>query len=115
MKKRLLELDLQELERLRIKKPCTLSQAIWAKRVYQLQRSTQLPLQSNNGKGSNSHDVEAEEEDFVEDMDIEAEGMEVEAKGMEVSLNRSQETQISQPIGVGMWQQLEFLAQHMTA
>jgi len=108
LKKRLLELDLQELERLRIKKPCTPSQAIWAKRVYQLQRSTQLPLQSNNGKGSNSHDVEAEEEDFVEDTDVEAEGM-------EVSLNRSQETQISQPIGVGMWQQLEFLAQHMTA
>lgn len=78
------------------------------KRVYQHQESTQLPLPSNNGEGSNPLDVKAEEEDSVKEIDLEA-------KDMEVRANRDQETQVSQPIGVGMGQRLEFFAQQMTA
>lgn len=115
LKKRLLELDLQELERLRVEKPYVQPQTIWARRVYDQKNTTQVSLPSDiNGKGSNLSDVD-EEEDSMEEMEVgDEESAMVETADVEIRGN-SQEVRVNQPIGVGMGERLEFFAQQMTA
>ena len=100
LKQRLLELDLQELERIRAEMPYVQPQIIWAKRVHDQRK----PTQASTDSGSKLHTVE-EEEDFLEELDVEV--ADVETTNME--------SQVGQPAGVAMGQRLQFFAQQMTA
>lgn len=124
----MLELDTQELERLRAKRPNNQKiSPIWAKRVHpQQQRKTprKRRLINNNENAAETEGMEEEEEeeegqkvgeeeeegDSAEEMD-----MDVEDESLAIRDDKTQDTQVGQPIGVAMGQRLEFFSQQMSA
>lgn len=111
-----LELDLQELERLRTKLPRVQPRTMWAKRAKRNRRGrpSKLPLPSDNGEASCSHeagndaivgpdtdDVDKEPmevEEMEEEEEVESVDMEVDTNGgMSVLSCREQDSLVGQP------------------